>query len=485
MRDWPSRDGLIDLMHRHHGVVADMAGELAAPEGSLRGHLKRVGLWGELLKARADAPPRPHHNEGVTHIDWPDDAKLLELLREHAGSLEAVSQVVGVSNSTVGRRLARHGLAEEVAKIRREVKANKPPPPVEEALQPSPEGPSEEAMLRERVRELETTLRKAHKITIIEERALRRMDEAIERVEQRYQPAKPKPVRPDGRHEFVLLFSDTHGGEVVSEEETLGMNFYDWDTMLTRMGKMQQSVLSYQAHRPYPVPVLHVAMLGDMLSGSIHEELARTNQFTDAEAIVQMAYDTAGWLQEFTPHFERITVTGVPGNHPRRSKKPTAKQAFNNDDWLLYKAVEMLLEKHDNFTFDFPRADFASVQVAQNWRALLMHGDGIRSSMPGVPWGGVVRRVTTLEQQFAAAKQPLDYVFMGHFHTRNMLDGVGVETVLNGSVKGLDEYSLKQFGSGRRPSQVLLTFHERKGLTDVSRIDLIDPVPAAAPALAA
>lgn len=98
--------------------------------------------------------------------------------------------------------------------------------------------------------------------------------------------------------------------------------------------------------------------------------------------------------------------------------------------------------------------------------------------MPGVPWGGVVRRITVLEQQFAAAKQPIDYVCLGHFHALNTLEGVGARTLMNGSVKGLDEYSMKQFGSGRSPSQLLATFHEKRGLTGTRIIDLIDKQPA-------
>ena len=101
-----------------------------------------------------------------------------------------------------------------------------------------------------------------------------------------------------------------------------------------------------------------------------------------------------------------------------------------------------------------------------------MHGDGIRSTMPGVPWGGVVRRVTVLESQFTAARQPLDYIALGHFHTQNALDGVATKTFTNGSVKGADEYSLKQFGSGRPAAQSLLSFHPKRGWTGNYAVEL-------------
>jgi hypothetical protein len=219
-------------------------------------------------------------------------------------------------------------------------------------------------------------------------------------------------------------------------------------------------------------------MLGDMLSGDIHDELAQTNEFPNEEATVQFALDGAEWLTGFEDHFGQISVAGVPGNHPRRAKKPTAKMAANNSDWTAYQMMRLYHRGNPKFEWQFPKAAYTVVTVAERWRTLLMHGDGIRSTMPGVPWGGVVRRITTLEQQFSKAKQPIDYVALGHFHTANALDGVGVKTFLNGSVKGLDEYSLRQFGSGRHPSQLLLTFHREHGISDVSYIDLEPQLPA-------
>lgn len=333
---------------------------------------------------------------------------------------------------------------------------------------------SREEILEQQVSELQSELKSTRKDTVLEERLFERFSQAIEVVEPRY--VEPKVGEKDyDPHEFVLLFSDTHAAEVVDRESTLGMNEYNWDIMLKRMAKIQKSVISYHRNRPYPVSKLTVALLGDMLSGDIHEELQITNDRTVEEAVVQLANDTARFLQGFVPYFPepgQIKVVGVPGNHPRRAKKPQAKLSQNNADWLMYRFVEALLKDQPQFEFDFPRAHYATTMIADNYRLLITHGDGIRSTMPGVPWGGVVRRITTLEQQFQNANMPIDYFALGHFHTVNTLEGVGSDTFLNGSVKGLDEYSLHKFGSGRPPKQVLLTFHPRNGHTDTSNIDL-------------
>jgi hypothetical protein len=88
--------------------------------------------------------------------------------------------------------------------------------------------------------------------------------------------------------ELVLLWSDLHAAEVVSLEETRGINEYNWSIMEQRMEDRSGGLL---AHRPLRLQHLdaHVAMLGDMLSGDIHEELKVTNDRPLAEAVVDLA----------------------------------------------------------------------------------------------------------------------------------------------------------------------------------------------------
>ncbi len=340
------------------------------------------------------------------------------------------------------------------------------------------EAVSETEMLRARNRELEKAVRQARTGEVETERLVSAIGDAVKAADPRYRPLAARKVKDAGEEEAALLFSDTHASEVVKAEQTLGMNVYGWDEMLERMARLQASMLSHLGHFSSPVRTLHLWCLGDMLSGDVHDELTATNDRPGAQAAVDFGHELARFIEELVPHFERIKVAGVPGNHPRASKKPSAKDAHNNGDWIAYKVAETRLAGYPSVSCNFPHAAYATVTVADRWRVLLMHGDGIRSSMPGVPWGGVVRRVTTLEQQFSAAKQPIDYVCLGHFHTANALDGVGVEVFLNGSVKGLDEYSLKQFGSGRRPAQRLLTFHPKRGVTGMRWLNLVDHLPA-------
>jgi hypothetical protein len=335
-------------------------------------------------------------------------------------------------------------------------------------------------------RDLRRRVRKLEEGETQTERVVQRLEEAIARTRPSWEAGStmyrdaPGDEGPSEKtsQEMALLYSDLHATEVVSLEGTRGLNEYNWDVMLDRMAGIQRGVLSHREHYRFPISVLDVWMLGDMLSGDIHEELAITNDRPTAEGIVDLAYAHVPWLLRFAEEFPLVRVRAVAGNHPRFAQKPSAKQYHNNADWLFYKMLEALLKGHPQFEFDIPRSSMNVVKVADRWRVLLMHGDGIRTTMPGVPWGGVHRRVTTLEAQFSQARQPLDYVAFGHWHTRNSLDGIQAETIMNGSVKGVDEYSLQKFGSGRAASQTLLTIHPEHGITGNYPIHLQGRTPA-------
>lgn len=395
---------------------------------------------------------------GFEH-DWPPDAEIKELISS-LGMPEAAKRL-GVSVTTLRSHAMRQGLPTKKASGGK-VEA-----------QPAAEEVSVEETLRQRVQELEAAAKRDRKNKVYDERITQAVERAIEDREPRYSPS-PIPTSKHSKtsHEFVLLWSDLHAGEVVSREETGGLNAYDWATMLRRHDKLRESLFSYQDNRPYPVETLHIFALGDMLSGNIHDELMATNEIPLAEATVQLGLDGAEWIESLTERFPRIKVSGVVGNHPRSHKKPWAKQGFDNADWSSLHIMATALRRNRRIEFDIPKASQHRVTVAQNWHCLLLHGDGIRSSMPGVPWGGVMRRVNSLSNQYGTAGQPIHVYCLGHFHSANWVESNAGRIAMNGSVKGVDEYSIKQFGGGSRPQQMLLTFHPRNGATDCSIIDL-------------
>lgn len=402
----------------------------------------------------------------MSDVWYHDAAQFAARLAEHDGSISALARASGVARTTLQSARDKLGI---------KVDAGVAVTPDEELLR-------QNEVLKLEVKRLRGYANKQAGGEIEGERLVQRLENAI----AGWAPDWSAHPLPEGKggdrtaQDLVLCYSDLHAAEVVSSEETRGLNEYNWDIMLARMNDLQASLFSHVDHFGFDIATFHIHMLGDMLSGNIHQELAMTNDRPLAEAVIDLAEAHIPWLLTFADYFEgtKIRVAGVPGNHPRAWIKPSAKLAQDNADWIFYKTLEIALRGHPQFEFDIQRGSMSEQIIAGRWRTLLMHGDGIRSSMPGVPWAGVLKRIATLEAQFQQARKPIDYFELGHFHQEGQFSGIGSKAWLNGSLKGVDEYSLKQFGSGRGAEQIMTTFHPRRGWTGQHPLQLQPVQPA-------
>ena len=410
---------------------------------------------------------------GTAKYQYPEREELIALLKTYGQF--GVAEKIGCSRSALQHHLRARGITREDYTA-----------PVKAWVGKDSESDvevSEEEILRQRVSELERALRKDRKEEVVEERMVRAIEKSAAFANPVYNARKPQakpPKKSKGKkgnvnvqHEMLLLWSDTHAGEVVSPEETNGLNEYNWDIMWRRQEKMRESIYSYLDNRPYPVEKLHIFALGDMLSGNIHDELVATNEMPYSEVLAEFAVESAAWIARFGERFKEITFAGVVGNHPRAHRKPWAKNSFDNGDWLVYRYIKSLLQSNEQITsWDIPKSS-QTVQNVCGRNIFLWHGDGVRSSMPGVPWGGVMRRSNNLALNWIKQSgTPIDMFVCGHFHNGSFVNSDAGQVLINGSVKGVDEYSLRAFGGGRPAQQFLLTMHEEHGLTDLSMLDL-------------
>lgn len=335
----------------------------------------------------------------------------------------------------------------------------------------NPDAPDAAELLEAENAELRATVKQLRSSAVRNARLEMILERMIPKAEQQYAP--PPPAKADKKfteHEFVLMWSDLHAAEIVNAEQMGGVNEYDWGVMLQRHDKMVAALESFKNHRPYPVHTLHIAGLGDMVTGDIHDELRVTNEMVVMESALQLGLDGAAFIERLVPLFDRITFDGIVGNHGRTQKKPQMKNQHDNFDWMVYKLIELRLANYPSVEVRVPKAPFTSFTVLDKFRCFCFHGDGITTNMPGIPWGGVQRRSRELERQFEPVMGKIDHFLLGHFHQPNVVDNRRI--IVNGSVKGPDEYSIKRYGAGSPASQNLLTFHPERGLTDVSYLDL-------------
>ncbi len=262
----------------------------------------------------------------------------------------------------------------------------------------------------------------------------------------------------------VLFASDWHWGEVVRAEEVGHVNEYSLSIARERARTFfQKSTALLTEHlRPAKYPGVVLMLGGDMLSGDIHEELAQTNECESMPALLDLLEVVSWGIGLLAAKFGQVYVVGVTGNHGRTSKKPRAKRRnHTNYDWLLYQLLVRQFAGDRRVGFLIPDGPDAYFKV-YGTRICLTHGDSFRggNGFAGavVPIFGGDRKKRSQQAQIA---RPYDLSCIGHWH--QYIPSTSV--LVNGSLKGFDEWSLSMGFGFERACQALFIVHPVHSVT--------------------
>ncbi len=291
-------------------------------------------------------------------------------------------------------------------------------------------------------------------------------------------PDRIKPpirrVRSVGEEVAVILCSDWHIGEVVRPEQVSNVNVFNENVAASRLELFATKIVELvELQRHYTSINKAVIWLGgDMVSGVIHEELKDTAILLAVEQTALAGYLMAQFIAEVSTLFREVVVITTVGNHGRLSKKRAFKtHTVNNLDYVAYQICAFALRnyKHIRFYVDASIFRFADVN---GWRFVFSHGDETRSWMQ-IPFYGLRRDYASKQAinvyvhnngDLTGAVQPVNYKVIGHFHTTGLIpDNYGF-IIMNGSLKGVDEFSFTK-GFISRPSQYLFGVHKEYGVT--------------------
>jgi len=189
---------------------------------------------------------------------------------------------------------------------------------------------------------------------------------------------KRNKVAGDTPQAVVAPLSDTHIGEFIDLEQMAGLNSYNFEIFNNRLyGWATQLITLIELRRSaVPIPELVIPMLGDMISGDIHEELSNTNLTNCMMQMIRGANLIAQALMFIAPHFETVRVPCVVGNHGRMTRKPPMKDKYMDWDYLMYQWIAALVQKQPNIQFHIPKS-FLTVFRVCNRNILAMHGDAV------------------------------------------------------------------------------------------------------------
>lgn len=264
----------------------------------------------------------------------------------------------------------------------------------------------------------------------------------------------------------TAMLSDTHWDEVVDPAQIGGVNAYDRKIAEKRLKNFFSNTVKLcdQFFKGIEYPGLVLAVAGDLFSGQIHDELKDTNEDQLCGSLIHWLEPMVAGISLLQKRFGKLYVPWVVGNHPRLSLKPRSKGGVrDNFDWLLGKLLEREFKPNPDIVFNVAEGFDLSYKI-YNTRYLLTHGDqfrggsGISAEFSPLFLGDARKR-----QRYQAVRTPYDVMLLGHWHRLIFLDSPGM--IVNGSVKGYDEYAGRGNFKFERPRQAFWLTDPQHGVT--------------------
>ena len=242
-------------------------------------------------------------------------------------------------------------------------------------------------------------------------------------------------------NEAVLMTSDWH----------IGANFknyfaeYSIDIAKKRVKELTEKTVEYCLVNN--VSTLHIELLGDSLDGAIHTS-ARIESEEDVISELMIYCEVLSeMINELSIFIPYIKVHSVIGNHTRIT--PNKKESITKENFerLVPFYLKARLTAIDNVEITNSSIDDTiDVYEVKGQTIFCVHGD-LDSPQ------NAVSKLSAMLKIFP------DEVHMGHYHKHFEVDNYDMETVVNGSLKGCDNYAKEKRLSGS-PMQKLIIYNE-------------------------
>lgn len=286
-----------------------------------------------------------------------------------------------------------------------------------------------------------------------------------------HKPSPPKWMTTPGKSSHfhgtpTLFLSDLHWDEIVYPSQVNYCNEFSREIAIRRYQRVFETTvyLLKDIMRESHYDGIVVALGGDMMSGYIHEELRENQSAPLLAGVLNLLDNTIAGIDLLKEEFGRLFLPCVVGNHGRLDHKVRAKNGvYDNVDWLFYQLLDRHYADDPDVTFLIPDSTDAYYRV-YDVRYMLTHGNQFRGgtgiSGPYTPWtlGDHKKR-----KRQTAIKQPYDTLIFGHFHMLTW--GSANNFIVNGSLKGYDEYAFTNNFPYERPKQALWITHPSHGIT--------------------
>jgi hypothetical protein len=260
----------------------------------------------------------------------------------------------------------------------------------------------------------------------------------------------------------VLVLSDLHMEETVRPEQVPGANNeYNLEIGVQRLRKVFQhgqymvDTLRHMAK----VDTLCLALLGDMISGHIHEDLVESNELSPTKATLHVMEHLNAGIEYLLKHgdYKKIIIPCCHGNHGRTGEKMRVQTSADSSyEWMAYQIMRTQWKNEKRLEWHITDGYHQYLNLFDT-TVRFHHGDAIQ-------YGGGVGGITIPVRKALAnwnTVQRADLDVFGHFH--QMSDGG--DFISNGSLIGYNAYALKIKARFERPRQAFFLVDHKRGKT--------------------
>ena len=225
-----------------------------------------------------------------------------------------------------------------------------------------------------------------------------------------------KPPKVNTNATAVIVWNDWHVEERVDPDTVNGLNTYSPEIAAKRLKKcFSKSIMLLESARQIcKINHLVLAILGDVITGYIHEELQEGNYLSPTEASLFAEEQIMSGINFLLKEagVKQITIPTAIGNHGRTTKKPRVATAYKNSyEWLLYNHIAKWYRKEPRVRFKIEKSYHNYLDI-QGKSIRFHHGDYIRYN-GGV--GGITIPANKAIAEWDKTKKA-DLDVFGHWH---------------------------------------------------------------------
>lgn len=236
----------------------------------------------------------------------------------------------------------------------------------------------------------------------------------------------------------ILMLSDWHYGALCDSQ----WNYYDTNVAKERAEQLVVKTQSYILS--LGVTDLIVEINGDMCEGMINIGNRVASEESVVEQIINVSKLLSKCILSLKPYVNSIKVVTTLGNHGRLT--PNRKeQADERENFEMLIPEFLRLTLGDDIPIvtsqglDFVKYEFDDKIIC------LSHGHHDKAT-------------SAIDNMIRVYKVVPDEIHLGHWHHMSDLNDSNIHVVVNGSIKGVDDFGLKATRCTTQPSQNLIVY---------------------------